>query len=327
MAFVDEVTIHASAGKGGDGVVRWLHLRGKEKGGPSGGDGGRGGDVVLEAVRDLAALARYRYEKRFDAEPGGAGEKDLKHGKSGETLVLRVPVGTVARIAETGTEHELMREGERITVLKGGSGGLGNARFKSSTNQNPFEHTDGRPGEASDIELKLKLIADAGLIGLPSAGKSSLLNALTRARAKVGAYPFTTLEPNLGDFYGYIIADIPGLIEGASEGKGLGTRFLKHIERTRVLLHLVSADQEDLIAAYREVRAELEASGQGLPEKREIVVLSKADLLAPEDRDRAVRALGRAISREVLVASAEDPELLKDFSDTLSQMLRADAAA
>lgn len=319
MALVDEVTIHAAAGKGGDGVVRWLHMKGKEKGGPSGGDGGRGGDVILEGVRDLAALSRYRYEKDFKAQDGGAGEKDQKHGANGDSLVLAVPVGTVARAGEI--EREIMNEGEHVVALAGGAGGKGNARFKSSTHQNPFEHTDGKLGEASDIVLSLKLIADAGIIGLPSAGKSSLLNALTRARAKIGAYPFTTLEPNLGEFYSYILADIPGLIEGASAGRGLGARFLKHIERTKVLVHLVAADQEDPSAAYRQVRRELEAFNRGLAEKREIVVLSKADLVSPKILEEKGRGLGEAAGKRILVLSVEDPVLLKTFSDELAQVL------
>ena len=321
MAFVDEVTIHAEAGKGGDGVVRWLRTKSNAKGGPSGGDGGRGGDVVLEGVRDLAALSHFRFEKKFHAEDGGAGEKELRHGKNGETLILAVPVGTLAQVVETGIAHEVLGSGERVTVFRGGGGGKGNARFKSSTNQNPFEHTDGRPGEAGDIHLTLKLIADAGLIGLPSAGKSSLLNALTRARAKVGAYPFTTLEPNLGDFYGYILADIPGLIEGASGGKGLGIKFLKHIERTKILVHLVSADQENPIAAYKEVRHELEAFGRDLADKPEILVISKADLVPVETCKGLTKALVKETGKDVLMVSIEDPELLKRFGEALSTIL------
>lgn len=322
MALVDEVTIRAAAGKGGDGVVRWLHLRGKEKGGPSGGDGGRGGDVLLEGVRDLAALARYRYEKGFRAEDGGPGDTDLKHGANGEALVLLVPVGTVAQMLDTGAEYEILKEGARVTILRGGSGGKGNARFKSATNQNPFESTPGRAGQAGDIRLSLKLIADAGLIGIPSAGKSSLLNALTRASAKVGDYPFTTLEPNLGDFYGYILADIPGLIEGAAGGKGLGTRFLKHIERTKLLIHLVSADQDDCLARYREVRRELEAFDSALAEKSEIIVLSKADLISAGEREERARMLREATGREVLLASISDEALLKNFTAELSRRLQ-----
>ncbi|MDO8407906.1 MAG: GTPase ObgE [bacterium] len=321
MAFIDEVTIHAKAGKGGDGVVRWLHFKGKEKGGPAGGDGGRGGDVVLEGVSDLAALSRYRFEKHFEAGGGGAGENDNRHGKNGDALTLSVPVGTTACRVDTGTEYEIVTAGEHVVILRGGGGGRGNAHYKSSTNQNPFEHTDGAPGQAGDIRLSLKLIADAGLVGLPSAGKSSLLNALTRAKAKVGAYPFTTLEPNLGDFYGHILADIPGLIEGASKGKGLGTRFLKHIERTGIVLHLVSADRDDVLAAYKEVRGELTAFGHGLSDKPELVILSKTDLISASERLAKAALLANATGREVLTVSIEDPELLKAFSDKLSLAL------
>jgi GTP-binding protein len=326
MAFVDEVTIHAAAGAGGHGVVRWLHLKGKEKGGPSGGDGGRGGDVILRGVRDLAALSRYRFEKDFSAEAGGAGEGELRHGKNGAPLVLSVPLGTTARLTEMDVEYDILAEDEQTTVLRGGTGGKGNARFKSSTHQNPFEQTDGKPGEVSDIRLTLKLIADAGLIGLPNAGKSSLLNALTNAKAKSASYPFTTLEPNLGDFYGYILADIPGLIEGASAGRGLGIRFLKHIERTRILVHLVSAEQDNPVLAYREVRHELETFGQSLAEKSEIIALSKTDLVAEAEVARKAGLLRQASGREVLLVSVERPEVLKSFSDQLTELLSVRSA-
>ncbi|HET9641759.1 MAG TPA: GTPase ObgE [Candidatus Paceibacterota bacterium] len=321
MAFVDEARIYAESGKGGNGVIRWLRTKEKAKGGPSGGDGGNGGDVVLVGVRDLAALAHYRYEKRFHAENGEAGKNELKTGKNGADAELKVPVGTVARLVATNEEYEIRTEGERVVIFKGGHGGLGNARFKSSTNQNPFQQTNGKPGHGGEIVLSLKLIADAGLIGLPNAGKSSLVNALTRAKSKVGDYPFTTLEPNLADFYGYILADIPGLIEGASSGRGLGTKFLKHVERTALILHLVSAEQEDPIAAYREVRKEIESFGRGLSDKREIVVLSKIDLISPAERETKVALLSRDLGREVLMVSVQDPASLKTFSDRLTAIL------
>jgi GTPase len=322
MAFVDEVTIHAQAGKGGDGVIRWLRNKETAKGGPSGGDGGRGGDVVLLGVRDLAALANYKYEKDFAAEPGQAGAGELQHGKNGKDVLLKVPVGTVAR-TDDGEEVEIKNDGEEIAIFKGGSGGRGNARFKGATNQNPFQQTDGKAGQGGDIFLTLKLIADAGLIGLPNAGKSSLINELTRAKSKVGSYAFTTLEPNLGDFYGYILADIPGLIEGASAGRGLGIKFLKHVERTRILLHLVSATQEDPGAAYREVRKELIQFGQGLADKEELVILSKIDEVTVEERETKRRELARISNREVLAVSILDPESLKNLADRLSALLRS----
>lgn len=321
MAFVDEARIYAESGKGGDGVIRWLRTKETARGGPSGGDGGRGGDVVLVGVRDLAALAHYRYEKKFHAENGEAGKGQLKHGKNGEEAILKVPVGTVVRVRETGEEYEIKEEDERIVLFRGGNGGLGNARFKSSTNQNPFQQTAGKTGKGGNIEFSLKIIADAGLIGLPNAGKSSLLNALTRAKSKVGAYPFTTLEPNLGEFYGRIIADIPGLIEGASSGRGLGTKFLKHVERTGILLHIVSADQEDPLAAYREVRREIEAFGHGLAEKQEIIILSKIDLVSSAECETKIQLLTRETEREVLKVSINDPKTLKTLSDQLTKLL------
>lgn len=323
MALIDQITLHAQAGRGGDGVVRWLHIKGKEKGGPAGGDGGRGGDVVLEGVRDLAALAQYRFNKRFKAENGYPGENVHKHGADGKDVVLKVPVGTVAKNATTGVSVEILSEGQREVIFRGGGGGFGNAHFKSSTNQNPFESTPGKPGGVGDIEISLKLIADVGLIGYPNAGKSSLLNELTHARSKVANYAFTTLDPHLGDFYGYILADIPGLIEGASRGKGLGSRFLKHIERTRFLVHLVSAEQEDPAAAYRNIRNELSAFGRGLEEKPELVVLSKVDLLGGEALEQALKALREAAGKEVLPLSILDPDLLKTLSDRLARELAA----
>ncbi len=321
MAFVDEVRIYAGSGKGGDGVIRWLRTKETARGGPSGGDGGRGGDVILVGVRDLAALAHYRYEKKFKAEDGEAGKGELKHGRNGEDAILKVPVGTFVKVTGTDVEYEITKEDERIVLFRGGYGGLGNARFKSSTNQNPFQQTLGKKGKGGNIELLLKIIADAGLIGLPNAGKSSLLNALTRAKSKVGSYPFTTLEPNLGEFYGYILADIPGLIEGASSGRGLGIKFLKHVERTGVLLHLVSAEQDDPLAAYGEVRKEIELFGHNLEMKREVIILSKIDLISSAMWETKAQHLSRETGREVLTVSVEEPQSLKAFSDALSKIL------
>ena len=321
MSLVDEAVIYAEAGSGGDGVVRWLRTKTNARGGPSGGDGGRGGDVILLGVRDLSALAHYRYEKKFHAENGEAGKGALKHGANGAEYILKVPVGTFVRIIGTGKEYEIIKENERVVLFRGGFGGKGNARFKSSTNQNPFQQTAGKAGKGGDIELTLKIIADAGLIGLPSAGKSSLLNMLTQAKSKVGDYPFTTLEPNLGDFYGRIIADIPGLVEGASSGRGLGIKFLKHVERTGILLHLVSANQENPLAAYMEVRKEIELFGRGLPEKKEILILSKTDLISSVECETKMQLLARETGREVLSVSVKDEEVFKKFSGKLSKIL------
>jgi GTP-binding protein len=321
MAFVDEAKIYAESGKGGDGVIRWLRTKETARGGPSGGDGGRGGDVILLGVRDLSALAHFRFEKKFRAEAGEAGKNDLKHGKNGEPTILKVPIGTLVQNVDTGETYEITKEDEEIVLFRGGRGGLGNARFKSATNQNPFHQTVGKASQGGNLTLTLKIIADAGLIGLPNAGKSSLVNALTRAKSKVGDYPFTTLEPNLGEFYGYILADIPGLIEGASSGRGLGIKFLKHVERTGILLHLISADQEDILAAYREVRTEIEAFGHELVAKREILVLSKTDLVSTEECELKTQLLVRETGREVIPVSVNDPSALKHFADTLTRIL------
>ena len=321
MAFVDEVKIWAHAGKGGNGVVRWLRTKQNARGGPSGGDGGKGGDVILIGVRDLAALSYFRYEKKFNAGNGEDGKGDIKHGENGSDIFLKVPIGTLTRVVSTGEEYEITKEGERAVIFKGGRGGKGNTNFKSSTNQNPFQQTSGKEGEGGDIECTLKIIAEAGFIGLPNAGKSSLLNAITRAKSKIGEYPFTTLEPNLGDFYGHVIADIPGLIEGASSGRGLGIKFLKHVERTGILIHLVSADQYDPIAAYGEVRKEIEAFGREIPNKPEIIVLSKTDLVSREEGEIKQQLLAREIGKEVLIVSIKEPKSLKAFSDRLSSLL------
>ncbi|KND50706.1 MAG: Obg family GTPase CgtA [Parcubacteria bacterium C7867-007] len=323
MAFIDEMHIHARAGHGGNGVVRWLHIKGNEKAGPAGGDGGRGGDIILRAVRDLGVLARYRYAKKFNAENGAPGGSNDKHGRDGENIVILVPVGTVAKNCTTQQLHEFFEDGEEQIIFKGGIGGLGNPHFKSSTNQNPKESTPGKPGQAGDIHITLKLIADVGLVGFPNAGKSSLLNSLTRAQSKVGSYPFTTLDPHLGEFYGYMIADIPGLIEGSSSGKGLGSKFLRHIERTKIIGHLVSAEQEDVVESYHSIRKELESFSGNLEGKEELVVLSKADLLTPEELSEKMKLLAKASGKTVIPLSVIDDTLLKAFSDTLAQRLEA----
>jgi GTP-binding protein len=322
MAFVDDVTIYAQAGHGGSGVVRWLHIRGKEKGGPAGGDGGRGGDIIFEGVRDLAVLSNYNYTKKFKAENGGNGDANHKHGKDGKPIVLQVPVGTIIKDVTRGETIEILTSGQREVLFKGGPGGYGNDHFKSSTNQNPTEISPGKPGQAGTIQITLKLIADGGLVGYPNAGKSSLLNAITRASAKVGAYAFTTLSPNLGDLHGYLLADIPGLIEGASSGKGLGSKFLRHIERTRFIVHLVSAEREDLAEAYINIRKELEAFGSSLAAKSEIVVLSKIDLLTDEEQGRAIEALKKVSGKEVVGVSILDEASLKALSDRLSAIVK-----
>lgn len=318
--FIDELKIHARAGKGGDGVVRFLHEKGKEFGGPSGGNGGRGGGVYARAVRDLSILSRYKHKKIFTADEGQSGMSDSMKGENAKDLVIDVPIGTIITNKVTRERFELMKEGDNLLILAGGRGGLGNEHFKTSTNRTPRQSTPGAEGETADLLIEVELAADAGLAGLPNAGKSSLLNALSRARAKVADYPFTTLEPNLGDFYGYIIADIPGLIEGAAEGKGLGHKFLRHIKRTKMILHCVSLEEKDPREVYDMVRKELDTYGNGLSEKKEIIILTKADLV-DEKRIKEVKKMFP--KKKIMVVSVIDDALLKKFSDDLSTEFRS----
>lgn len=324
MAFVDEITIHARAGKGGNGVERWRHEKGKEWGGPSGGDGGKGGDVYIRAVRDIGILARYKAIKGFEAQDGKDGMRDVMRGKDGEDLVIDLPIGSVIKNLETGFEYELNTDGEVIRILQGGKGGFGNEHFKSSVNTSPKEWTPGAPGDEADFFIEVRLIVDAGFVGFPNAGKSSLLNAITNAKAKVASYAFTTLEPNLGDFYGYIVADIPGLIEGASEGKGLGYKFLRHIQRTKMVFHCISLEQEDVVAAYKTIRAELEAHSKELAHKPEVIVLTKTDMTTPEVILKAKKAIKKAApdSLDILQVSVLNDEELKELKDSLVKLLR-----
>lgn len=314
--FVDDITLSLRAGKGGDGVVRWRHEKGKEFGGPSGGNGGKGGDVYAIAVRDIGILASYRHEKVFRAENGASGMKDSMQGKEGNNIYMKVPVGSRITNLSSGYSFELLKEGDKILLLKGGRGGLGNEYFKASINVRPKESTPGEDGEQADFRIELLMVVDIGLIGLPNAGKSSLLNALTGSRSKVGHFPFTTLEPSLGDLYGLILADIPGLIEGASEGRGLGHKFLRHIERTGALLHCISSEEENILDAYRIVRKELELYNKAIIKKREIVVLTKVDLISEEEKQKKLKEL-KKVSKEVFQISIIDDFLLKQFQDYL----------
>lgn len=322
MAFIDEVKIHIKAGRGGSGVVRWLHEKSKEYSGPSGGNGGAGGDVYAEAVLDLGILISYKNIKELEAGSGKDGSKNSRQGPQGEDLVVKVPVGSILTNTATLERFELNKEGERVLILKGGKGGLGNEHFKASTNVRPEQWTEGKEPEEADFLIELELIAHVGLVGLPNAGKSSLLNALTRARAKVGNFPFTTLEPNLGDLYGYILADIPGLIEGASEGKGLGHKFLRHIKKTRLIAHCVSLENEDMRGVYETIMKELGAFAQELIEKKQVLVLTKKDLVTPEEIE-AKKAIFKDLNVPIFVVSINDVESIKNFGDELVKMLRA----
>jgi GTPase len=322
--FVDELTIHAKAGKGGDGVERWLHMKDKEFGGPSGGDGGRGGSVYAVGARNLNLLAKYRNKKQFDAENGRAGGNRSLHGANGKDLDILLPIGSVLTNKKTGEKIFLQKEGEKILLLKGGNGGYGNEHFKSSVNQNPKETTPGKLGGKADFFIEVEIIADIGLIGLPNAGKSSLLNALTSAHAKIGDYPFTTLEPNLGEYFGYIISDIPGLIEGASSGKGLGHKFLRHIKRTKILAHLVSLENEDVVETYKTVRKELGEFDKELLEKKEIIVLTKTDLIEDKKIIEKIIKKIQKLNKNVITLTLYDNESIKIFGDFLTKELGSD---
>ena len=325
MAFVDEIVFHAVAGRGGTGVVRWRHEKGKEYAGAAGGNGGKGGDVYVRAVRDMNVLSRHKAVKLFAAGPGEDGANWSRQGGTGEDCYIELPIGAVVTNLETNRVVELTEEGQVAKILHGGRGGLGNEHFKASTNIRPQQSTGGVPGEEADFRVELDLIADAGLIGLPNAGKSSLLNALTRAGAKVGAYAFTTLDPNLGALPGgYIIADIPGLIEGAAEGKGLGTRFLRHVKRTRMLLHLVSLENEDVLKTYDVVRGELAKYGAGLVDKKEVIILTKTDLYnADQLPDVLAAARTKLATRnpDILSVNTLDDAALKVLRDEITRRL------
>jgi GTP-binding protein len=301
-------------------VVRWLHLRGKEKGGPAGGDGGRGGNVVFRAVRDLGVLARYKGRGEFKAESGKAGGNSNMHGADGAHVVIEVPIGSFVTQLETNVQFELLNDNEEVIALSGGEGGVGNAHFKSSTNQNPYESLPGRAGQSGTFTIELKIIADAGIIGLPNAGKSSLLNELTAARAKIGDYPFTTLEPNLGVLFGYVLADIPGLIEGAAEGRGLGHKFLKHIERTKVLIHCLSAESLDPLSDYEVVRRELGSYGTTLTSKPELILVTKTDLIS-ESRVTEITSLFKSKGLSAVPVTILSDESIKNISDTVVQFI------
>jgi GTP-binding protein len=313
MKFLDEAKVFIRSGNGGNGVVSFRREKFIEFGGPDGGDGGRGGDVYAECVDGLNTLIDYRYQQHFKATRGGHGMGRDRAGGKGADVVLKVPVGT--QILEEDGETllaDLTHVGERVLLAAGGNGGFGNAHFKSSTNRAPRRANPGLEGVERWLWLRLKLIADAGLVGLPNAGKSTFLAAVSAAKPKIADYPFTTLHPGLGvveiDRRGFVLADIPGLIEGAHEGAGLGDRFLGHIERCRVLLHLVDATGDDPAEAYRTVRNELAAYGQGLADKPEIVALSKIDALSPAEVAKRQKKLAKAAGRTPILLSAVSGE-------------------
>jgi GTP-binding protein len=298
MSFVDKVMVSVMAGKGGDGKLSFRHEKFIDKGGPDGGDGGDGGDVVLQASRNQNTLAAFRYQKELKAEPGQPGGKTRRHGRSGKDLIVQVPVGTVAYSQDGAIVADLTLDGETAVIAKGGKGGFGNAHFVSSRRQTPKFAEKGEPGETYELQLELKMIADVGLVGLPNAGKSTLLSKVSNARPEIADYPFTTLSPNLGVVdidkdTSILLADIPGLIAGAAEGKGLGHDFLRHIERTAVILHLIDAYNEDVATVYQTVEAELEAYQPELIKRPEIIALTKVEGLDNEIIDDLMQQLQR----------------------------------
>jgi GTPase len=318
MKFIDHVTITVRAGDGGDGRTSFRHEKYIDKGGPDGGDGGNGGDVVFVASRNENTLVSFRYHRELEAEAGGPGDKVRKHGKSGKDLLVRVPVGTVVTNAEGRTLADLTHDGQRAIVAAGGRGGFGNAHFISSVRQAPKFAEKGEAGEAVELTLELKLIADVGLVGLPNAGKSTLLSVVSNARPEIADYPFTTLTPNLGVVdidteSSLLFADIPGLIEGAAEGKGLGDEFLRHVERTAVLLHLVDVTSENIVADYEVIQNELQTYRSNLAAKQQIVVLSKIDLILPEELEEKRAALTAVLPKgtQLFAISSQAHENLK----------------
>lgn len=309
MKFLDQAKIYLQSGHGGPGCVSFRREKYIEYGGPNGGNGGKGGDVIFEAVDTLNTLIDFRYQQHFKAQAGQPGMGRDRTGAGGDDCIIKVPVGT--EIIDEDKETvlaDMMEVGQRIVFLRGGDGGFGNAHYKSATNQAPRKSTPGWPGEERAVWLRLKLIADAGLVGLPNAGKSTFLAAVSRAKPKIADYPFTTLHPNLGIVkageYSFVLADIPGLIEGAHEGKGLGDRFLGHVERTSVLLHIVDLTADDAAESYKTIREELKAYGHGLAKKPEIIAVNKCDALGEELAEDQAKEFEKAIGKKVFRISA-----------------------
>jgi GTPase len=328
MKFLDQAKIYIRSGNGGAGAVSFRREKFIPFGGPDGGDGGKGGDIWIEAADGINTLIDYRYQQHYKGATGGHGMGQNRHGADGESLVLRVPTGTQVLDEDKETViADLDKAGTRVLLAKGGNGGFGNAYFRSSVNQAPRHANPGLEGEARTLWLRLKLIADAGLVGLPNAGKSTFLRSVSAATPKVADYPFTTLHPHLGvvslgEGARFVMADLPGLIEGAAEGAGLGTRFLGHAERCVALVHLIDITQDDPVSAYRTVRHELESYGEELGEKPELVALNKIDALPPEEAEQKRAELAEAIGKEVRLVSGVSGAGVRELVNEIAAMLR-----
>ena len=322
---IDEAVINVRGGSGGNGAASFRRNAQTAKGGPDGGNGGNGGNVYLKGIDDVTALAQFRYKKKFSAEDGIKGGKQNLYGRNGRDLVISVPIGTQITDKVTKGSFEVANSQDKILVARGGKGGRGNNEFKSATNQTPLYAEKGEMGESRQFILELKLIADIGLIGFPNSGKSSLLSVLTNANPKIGNYPFTTLEPNLGVLGGLIIADIPGLIEGASGGKGLGIKFLKHVEKTKVLVHCIDIQSESLSKDYQTIRSELKAYNESLINKPEIILITKADLVDEKTREARLRLIKKLNNNSFLI-SIYSNEQLSNFKKVILDMLHEDHA-
>lgn len=314
---IDDVTIKVEAGNGGRGAAAFN--KNAMSLGPTGGRGGNGGSIFVEGVSDLSALNQFRYKKEIKAKNGADGRSQFKDGPNGDNLILKVPVGTVIHKIEMDETDEVLRVGGRILIAKGGLGGKGNFSFRSPRNTSPKKFQGGLPGQSHTLRIELKLIADVGFIGLPNAGKTSLLNELTKAKSKVANYPFTTLEPNLGTYYELILADIPGLIEGASTGRGLGIKFLRHIERTKIIFHLVSAEAENPAKDYNVIKKELKTYNEELVEKPEYIFLSKSDTIPAEEIKKKIAAL-KNIHKNVAPISVYDRGSLEKVREILNKI-------
>ncbi len=314
---IDDIKIEVSAGNGGKGCVAFnknlMSL------GPAGGSGGRGGSVIFKGVSDLNALNQFRFRKQVNAENGREGKGQFCDGPDAKDEIIKIPVGTVINNLTTGESQEITKVGQEILIAKGGRGGRGNFQFRGSKNTTPKEFEEGKPGQAFELRLELKMIADIGFVGLPNLGKSSLLNELTNANVKVANYQFTTLEPNLGVYNSLILADIPGLIEGASDGKGLGIKFLKHVERTKIIFHFLAADSEDIVADYKTIQAELAAFNPALLEKPEYILVSRSDTVTPEILKEKLKE-AKKISKKALPISIHNWDELQKVKNILNEL-------